>query len=642
MKKVPFVPQLAASDCAVAALAMVLGYHGVRVRRASLRAALREPARDGVSAFAVVQAAERFGVRAIGRRVSASAVRDLPPATLLHWERRHFVVFERADRRGVWIVDPAIGRRHVDTAELERAFAGLALEMQPGEHRGEPAAPSPAWRILRAKRFAWAACASLALAIAAVAGALTVSSPGWLMIVAAGYLALAFGRRALLERGGRDVEADLAAATLEALATAPRSFHRDRARADLARRLASVAAVRASLEESAGSIFTDALAAVAGSILLAFVAPWVAIAVGALVVVQNVVGWVARAHERRRRIPGAEEALRAFERRVIDAPATFDDAGRARWEALHRAAAPRPRTVAAAGDAFVVIGPLLLLAACARTANTIDAAVIACALALVTVRSLAGLMATAGRFGALAERLERIDDVLLAVEAPAPRLPLLPLRVEGVSLRYGPDAPPAIDGVDLILERGRVLLVQGDGGAGKSSLCAVLAGDARPTAGKLRAPDGVIVGPTALRAAVVRVDAARPTLEGTVREAIAAAAPTVRVVDVARSLGVHDAIAAMPLGYDTPVVGGEALPGGVRCLVGLARAALAEPEILILDDALAVLDPRAARRAIEGLKTLGCAVVVASARHIDGADDVLVLDGGRPARGAPRVRSATA
>lgn len=57
----------------------------------------------------------------------------LPRASVLHWEFKHFVVFEEATRDGAWIVDPAHGRRRIGREELRRAFTGVALTFEPGQ-----------------------------------------------------------------------------------------------------------------------------------------------------------------------------------------------------------------------------------------------------------------------------------------------------------------------------------------------------------------------------------------------------------------------------------------------------------------------------------------------------------------------------
>src|SRR5262245_34395367 len=115
---IPFVQQLAATDCGSACLAMTLGLHGRPVRLGEGRE-IAGYGRDGADAASLLEAARRFGLR--GRGVKVERVEDLeylPAGAILHWRFRHFVVFDQLRRDGVAIVDPAAGRRLVPLDEM--------------------------------------------------------------------------------------------------------------------------------------------------------------------------------------------------------------------------------------------------------------------------------------------------------------------------------------------------------------------------------------------------------------------------------------------------------------------------------------------------------------------------------------------
>jgi ABC-type bacteriocin/lantibiotic exporter with double-glycine peptidase domain len=118
------------ADCGAACLAMVLGVHG---RHVSLQQA-REVVgftRGGVSASDLVEAGRRFGLRGRGFRLEPEELGFLAPGAILHWGFDHFVVYERCDRRGVWILDPASGRERVPWARFRAQFTGVALTFEP-------------------------------------------------------------------------------------------------------------------------------------------------------------------------------------------------------------------------------------------------------------------------------------------------------------------------------------------------------------------------------------------------------------------------------------------------------------------------------------------------------------------------------
>src|SRR2546423_520148 len=93
-REVPFVAQNTIADCGPASLAMVLELHGREVRLDQLREAMSID-RGGTSARDLLRTASLFGLRGRGVRIEVAALPELPLGTILHWELKHFVVFER-------------------------------------------------------------------------------------------------------------------------------------------------------------------------------------------------------------------------------------------------------------------------------------------------------------------------------------------------------------------------------------------------------------------------------------------------------------------------------------------------------------------------------------------------------------------
>src|SRR5689334_838072 len=133
-RRVPYIQQTTPSDCGAASLTMVLAYHGKHLRLDDVRK-VTGFGRDGADALALLNGGRAFGLR--GRGVKVEDVDDLkflPPASILHWQFNHFLVFERlTPDGGAQVVDPAGGRRKVSREDLGRSFTGVALSFEPGE-----------------------------------------------------------------------------------------------------------------------------------------------------------------------------------------------------------------------------------------------------------------------------------------------------------------------------------------------------------------------------------------------------------------------------------------------------------------------------------------------------------------------------
>ncbi|MER5208791.1 ABC transporter ATP-binding protein [Streptomyces sp. NPDC002825] len=202
--------------------------------------------------------------------------------------------------------------------------------------------------------------------------------------------------------------------------------------------------------------------------------------------------------------------------------------------------------------------------------------------------------------------------------------------------RTGGEILPAFD---LTIPAGQTVAVVGATGAGKSTLAKLLARFYDPTEGHVRL-DGVdlrdLTTPD-LRRNVVMVTQEAFLFSGTVADNIAIGRPEAtrtEIEEAAKSIGAHDFISALPEGYDTDVrKRGGRISAGQRQLVAFARALLADPAVLILDEATSSLDvpgERAVQQAMDTVLAGRTAVVIAHRLStVEVADRVLVMERGR-------------
>ncbi len=249
--------------------------------------------------------------------------------------------------------------------------------------------------------------------------------------------------------------------------------------------------------------------------------------------------------------------------------------------------------------------------------------------------------------------LEKLSGVLEeppAVPEPAHPVPLPPTGHRGevtfarVTFGYRTDRT-VLQTLDLHIPAGQTVALVGATGAGKSTIAKLVARFYDPSAGTVRL-DGVDLRDLAeddLRRAVVMVTQENYLFSGTVAENIGFGRPTAsrdETEAAAAAIGADQFIQSLPAGYETDVrKRGGRLSAGQRQLVAFARAFLADPAVLILDEATSSLDipsERLVQRALRTILADRTALVIAHRLStVEIADRVLVLEDGRVVEDGP-------
>lgn len=669
---------------------------------AALRAGL--PLVDGrLTPDLFVRAADRGGMsaRLLRRQLRDISPLSLPCVLLLRDGRACVLV--KIEGASAMIVMPESGRgvTRITVESLDRYYLGYALFTRPyyrDEAHAEPGGSEQPQRWFRdTLRKFWGTQARLAVAAvfvnlfalalplffmyaidrvlptgveaglwvpaAAVAAVLVVD---FLLGIFRGSLAAGAGRRADAMLGSR-VFARAMNMRLDGRPD-PAGVLADRIRASEALRSADAAdAATALVDLPFVLLFVAAIWIIAG---LQLAAP---VLIGGLVVLAA--GVLLRRPLRRSAAPAREAETRAHALLVeslygLETLKSLSAEGRAQrdWEGLTGIAgewALRQRRLAQFGLSFtallgqltvlvvIVVGVILMLRGGGPTGLTLGAVVAA---AILAGRAMAPLGRVAGLLGRLeqaAVALRGLDRLFAApVERPAgERFLHRPelrgkIEFESVTFRYPGQESAALEDVYLHIDQGERVGIIGRIGAGKSTIQRLVLGLYTPQRGVVRLDDADLrrIDPADLRRAIGYVPQDIVLFSGSVRENIALGLPFAddeAVLAAARVAGLYGFIRAHPMGLDMQVgERGEALSGGQRQAIAIARALVRDAPILLLDEPTSAMDKGTEDRFLRRLRDLaeGRTMLVITQRvsPLLPVDRLMLMDAGRIVADGPR------
>jgi ABC-type multidrug transport system fused ATPase/permease subunit len=213
------------------------------------------------------------------------------------------------------------------------------------------------------------------------------------------------------------------------------------------------------------------------------------------------------------------------------------------------------------------------------------------------------------------------------------------LELRNVSFRYSDERPPVLDAVSLSIAKGSFVALVGGSGGGKTTIVRLMARLIDPSTGGVFA-DGVDLREyttASWRAGIGVIPQDIYLFNDTIAANLRLAKPEAtdaELVAAAKAAHAHDFITAQPKGYAT-LVGdrGSAFSGGQQQRLAIARALIADPAIIIMDEATSNLDSESEReikKVIAELRGRRTIVVVAHRLStIEGADEILVIEGGK-------------
>ncbi|HXP78079.1 MAG TPA: cysteine peptidase family C39 domain-containing protein [Stellaceae bacterium] len=667
----PEVRQGEAAECGLAAIAIILGYHGVHVPLEELRQAAGSTYL-GTSASTMVALARRYGLEAHSFRREPDTLPELGFPLIAHCRFIHFVVVEGMTADHVLLNDPDAGPRRMPLEEFDLEFTGIALTFVPSSALQPRGCGFRWWRYLggaiRGRFPMIAALAGTALVAAlALAGSiryagaaldqLSATTPSLRTLALAAAAALVAGGLALLRgRGSARLASAIADDALgrafRPLARLPGAFFIDRHVDQIIAKLEAPLALaqQGGLAEAAFGLASPLV--LSGAALAIDPRAGAVIASTALIDVLSVAligsrrgGAVARLGD------GAPPSVAPATDVIAQMDAHRIGGGEGELFGLlagQHAAAATPLQEAGAGYAALASWRMFLAAG--RLAGALGFGVLAVlggALAIGDVAALGllalslegplGNFARQHRLAPLKEAAHELADLDRA--RPLPTAPMSRVAPSGGSRVVATDVswlgalgqPPGLDGVTFRLEPGCHLGVSGPSASGKTVLVHLLTGIKQPTGGALlidgRSPLELTPGSAAL------VAAAGAILDVTLRDnlLLGAALSDDALREALEDVRLWDEL--MPRGgLDLVLSGGGAeLSGGQRSRLFLARALLRVPSLLVIDGALDSVELPLEAHIRGVIRRLGATLVQVSARteSLLACDRVLRLAAGR-------------
>lgn len=682
----PLLLQTEATECGLACLGMVAGYHGYRTDLATLRR--RFPVSlKGSTLRDLIAIAEQLQLASRPLKLEMSDLGQLKLPCILHWNLNHFVVLQEAGLRSVTIYDPAFGIRKLSMDEAAKAFTGVALELWPNPGF-KPASViqnvklrSLLGRITGLYRsFSQILLLSLALEVFAVVSPFFLQ---WVIdnvLVSADRdllttLALGFGLLMLMQQGvavarswvlmymSTTLNVQWQANVFTHLLRLPVAYFEKRHLGDVVSRFGAVGIIQHTLTTSFLEAILDGVMTIVTLALMFIYSPTLAwIAIGAMLLYGlGRWAWFAplRHATEEEIIHAAKQQTHFLETiRGVKTIKLFQrqDERRSSWLSLlvdQINADLRTQKLSLLYKSLngVLFGIENILIIWLGSRLVMDGN--------FTVGVLMAFNAYKGQFDGRVSSLidkfvelkmlqlqgERLADIVLqAPETTHGRgigedtTALSPsLEVRGLRFRYAEQEPYVLDDVSFRIEAGESVAIVGPSGGGKTTLVNVLLGILTPSQGDVLIGGQPVqqVGLDTLRRMVGTVLQDDVLFAGSLADNISFFDPHADqawIKECARLAAIEQDIAAMPMGYNT-LVGdmGTILSGGQKQRILLARALYKRPQILFLDEATSHLDIEREQLVNDAIKTMYITRVIVAHRPetINSADRAILLAGGK-------------
>lgn len=641
--RVPLILQAELSECGLACLAMIAGYHGYQMDMGSIRRRFPVSTR-GTTLQTLINIADKLNFASRALKLSLHTLGHAQVPCVLHWDMNHFVVLVKFSGGVADIHDPALGRRRMALSELSAHFTGVALELYPtssfaiGEEK----------QTLRLSQF-WSSITGLKrslvqiLFLSLLLQVFAVVAPLYMQTVVDDVLlrkntdllivlALGFGLLLLIEVGARALRQfvilnlssrlniQMAANLFRHLIRLPLDYFQRRHLGDVVSRFGSLDAVRDLLTTSLVTAIVDGLMvlitllamiiydATLSLTVLAFVAVYVALRIALYRPLHRLTGESLAAHANSdstfMETVRAIQAIKLFQK---------ESDRQSQWQNQLVSAVNKDIQIAKFHIGYETANALLFglenivviyMAALAVMENTLSLGMLYAFIAYKQrfTSSVENLIANFIEIKMVGVHLDRLADIAYTEKEEMPDLEVAgteasirgDIDVENVSFVYAGAESPVFSGVSFSLVAQESVAIVGPSGVGKSTLLKCMMGLLTPASGVIRIDGKPVAQVANYRQSIAAVMQEDQLLSGSVTDNIACFDPDIDfdwVRECAKMACIAEDVESMPMKYNT-LVGdlGSSLSGGQKQRLILARALYRRPAVIFMDEATSHLD----------------------------------------------------
>lgn len=666
-KNLPLILQTEAAECGLACLAMIASYHGNECDLRSLRQRFSMSLKGATLADLMDIAADLgFTCRPLTLEINEIVHLQLP--CIVHWNFNHFVVLEKCVGYQCCIIDPASGRKIVQSEELSRNFTGVALELFPNpqfqKKRDRPALKISqlTGRIIGLKRslsqifllaISIEVCALVSpVFVQWVTDEAIVTSDRQLVVT----LALGFGliwlmqtaiealREWIVTHMSISLNVQWLANVGNRLLRLPLPFFTKRHLGDIVMRANTVNTIQNTLSTSLVESILDGMMSVGTlSMMMLYSAKLALISLIALIIYVGLrialYGAIRSANQSQFAFDAKQQSYLLESIRGIQSVKLFgkEQARISGWlnhvvrQKNASLRTKRMMTLFHTSNNFLFRAENLVVIVIGATAVIEKSFSIGMLLAYLAYREqfarrVTGFIDKIYEFRMLDVHLGRLADIMYEREEmqrlsfEAPDEPTVRIELKNVSFRYAEKDSYIIENLNLVIEAGQHVAIVGTSGSGKTTLLKLLAGLLEPTSGTILVNDVPLhsIGVTQYRRMVGAVMQEDFLFAGSISENICffdEQPDHDRIASCARLAAIHDEIKQMPMGFNS-LVGdmGSVLSGGQKQRVLVARALYKRPSLLLLDEATSHLDISNEKRVNEAIRTLKLTRIVIAHR----------------------------